>query len=302
MPIVKKKRTFSIKQVAKLLNIPVGTLRQWEKDFHGLIIIPRTKQGARYYTEKEIHLLEKVKEMREKNISKEMIRTLLEKYLQQNQGEENLPAISIVSEQPPSLSPQLFMQGFQQLLEDYKEEIIEVIRKEVRNQQEDIVNEVKKEVATNSLHTIKELSKSIQRANHKRQGEFQVLTDTIEKTSRATQDELGEIHHQIWQTSKTTIDNINRKITETIQKYNRDNKLAVKKASQTINEAAANIYDLKEVVKEDREYIHHTLSHIKNSIEEIEQREEAFQILLQNFREAAPTKGKKRRWRFWLGS
>ena len=75
-------RAYSINEVSKKINIPTGTIRQWEKDLEGLLIIPRTKQGARYYTENEITLLNKIKEMREQNISKGMIRSLLEKHMQ----------------------------------------------------------------------------------------------------------------------------------------------------------------------------------------------------------------------------
>ena len=74
-------RAYSIKEVSQKLNIPTGTIRQWEKDLSGILDIPRTQQGARYYTDHEIKTLAKIKEMREQNVSKGMIRSLLEKYL-----------------------------------------------------------------------------------------------------------------------------------------------------------------------------------------------------------------------------
>src|SRR6476659_3840087 len=74
-------RAYSINEVSQKLNIPTGTIRQWEKDLNGLLTIPRTQQGARYYTENEIKTLAKVKEMREQNVNKGMIRNLLGKYL-----------------------------------------------------------------------------------------------------------------------------------------------------------------------------------------------------------------------------
>ena len=74
-------RAYSINEVSQKLNIPTGTIRQWEKDLNGLLNIPRTQQGARYYTDHEIMTLAKIKEMREQNVSKGMIRTLLAKYL-----------------------------------------------------------------------------------------------------------------------------------------------------------------------------------------------------------------------------
>ena len=74
-------RAYSIKEVSQRINTPTGTIRQWEKDLNGLLVIPRTQQGARYYTDNEIKMLKKIKEMREQNVSRGMIRSLLEKHL-----------------------------------------------------------------------------------------------------------------------------------------------------------------------------------------------------------------------------
>ncbi len=64
-------RAYSIKEVSQKLNIPTGTIRQWEKDLSGILDIPRTQQGARYYTGyREIKTLAKIKEMREQNIQR----------------------------------------------------------------------------------------------------------------------------------------------------------------------------------------------------------------------------------------
>ena len=39
-------RAYSINEVSKRINTPTGTIRQWEKDLEGLLVIPRTQQGA----------------------------------------------------------------------------------------------------------------------------------------------------------------------------------------------------------------------------------------------------------------
>ena len=74
-------KAYTIKEVSKKINVPSGTIRQWEKDLGGLLIVPRTKQGARFYTDTEIELLMKIKHMRDKNLSKEMIRDLLHRHM-----------------------------------------------------------------------------------------------------------------------------------------------------------------------------------------------------------------------------
>ena len=94
-------RAYSINEVSKRINTPSGTIRQWEKDLEGLLVIPRTQQGARYYTDNEINILHKIKEMRSQNISKGMIRSLLEKHLQKEAVDDPVsekPASEVASE------------------------------------------------------------------------------------------------------------------------------------------------------------------------------------------------------------
>ena len=54
-------RAYSINEVSKRINTPSGTIRQWEKDLEGLLVIPRTQQGARYYTDYENNIIHKIK-------------------------------------------------------------------------------------------------------------------------------------------------------------------------------------------------------------------------------------------------
>jgi DNA-binding transcriptional MerR regulator len=67
-----------IAEVSERLGVPQGTLRDWERQFEGLLFIPRDERGMRYYTEVEIKILENIKAMREKRLSIPIIRDLLE--------------------------------------------------------------------------------------------------------------------------------------------------------------------------------------------------------------------------------
>lgn len=100
-------RAYSIKEVSKMINTPTGTIRQWEKDLDGLLVIPRTQQGARYYTDQEINILKKIKEMRNQNISKGMIRNLLEKHLKDEAGEPDSESSSEILTTPTLPSKEL---------------------------------------------------------------------------------------------------------------------------------------------------------------------------------------------------
>ena len=50
---------YRISQVSKMLNIPASTLRYWEKEFKQLKPL-KSKNGIRYYNEKDIELLKKI--------------------------------------------------------------------------------------------------------------------------------------------------------------------------------------------------------------------------------------------------
>jgi len=66
---------YSIKQVSDLLDVPTGTIRQWEKD--GLITIYRNTEGHRIYTEEDVFILDKVNKLRNANTPKYIIRNIL---------------------------------------------------------------------------------------------------------------------------------------------------------------------------------------------------------------------------------
>ncbi|WP_318502708.1 MerR family transcriptional regulator [Bacillus sp. T3] len=91
-------KTYTLQEVAKQICVPVGTIKRWEKALDELLIVPRTKQGARYYTEVELTFLEKVKDLRERN-SMNQIKTILlqQSNLKQDQfNEEFLPLLQFV--------------------------------------------------------------------------------------------------------------------------------------------------------------------------------------------------------------
>ncbi|TVY10051.1 MerR family transcriptional regulator [Paenibacillus cremeus] len=68
-------RAYSITEFSELLEIPPGTLRQWEKDFN--LKIPRNAKNVRYYTQGESEVFRKIKSLREKGSSVEFISQLL---------------------------------------------------------------------------------------------------------------------------------------------------------------------------------------------------------------------------------
>ena len=55
---------FSIKEVRKLVNLPLSTLRYWESQFEQLSPY-KDEHGNRYYTEKDIEFIKQIKFIRD---------------------------------------------------------------------------------------------------------------------------------------------------------------------------------------------------------------------------------------------
>lgn len=304
-------RAYSIKEVSKKINIPTGTIRQWEKDLNGLLIIPRTKQGARFYTDTEITLLKKVKEMREQNVSKDMIRLMMQKHLvgQNDEAAEPLdlfPAPLPVSEKNESdeghsNQVELALQEFHATLEQYKQDMINEIKTEMAFSRNEIIDEVKNELLTSSLHTVKELSKSIQRSNDKRKGELQEISGAITKASERHSESVATLSDRLAKNSKGTYEQLSKRITDTSRTAAKDQKLVLNKVSKTVEEAKLDINKVARSINEKQEQLLETISELKQSTEEIQQREDVFQNMLTSYREvaAAKTTNKKKWWQIW---
>ena len=56
-------KTYNQQEVSKIINVPVKHIKRWEKNYSGVLMIPRTKQGTRVYSEIEISMLKKIKEL-----------------------------------------------------------------------------------------------------------------------------------------------------------------------------------------------------------------------------------------------
>lgn len=253
-------RAYSIKEVSKKINIPTGTIRQWEKDLHGLLIIPRTQQGSRYFTETEINLLKKIKEMRAQNVSKGLIRSLLEKHFSTPSETISEPLELSVSSKHENNElihheTESSIADLTALMDKYKHELVKEMKLEIAYSREQMMAAMKSELESSSLHSIKELSKSIQRANVKRTAELQEISNAINTTSEHTSESF---------------------------------------------ETIADIHKLTASLDENQEKLLSAMHDLKQSTEEIQQREEIFQGMLASYREVASAKARKKNWwRLW---
>ena len=81
-------KRITITQLGELLGVHFNTIRQWEKQFD--IIVPRSKdtQRSRYYTEKEINIFTKIRDLRQENMSIDNIKRYLNRDLDLIEQEE----------------------------------------------------------------------------------------------------------------------------------------------------------------------------------------------------------------------
>ena len=298
-------KTYTLKETAKKINIAPGIIRQWEKELNELLDIPRSKQGARIYTDTEIDLLLEIKEMFSQKMSKEMIRNDLQKKLVaknmvESEGFESsemgtmaevtLEVVPAKSTAPLQVNEEnttntnLFFEAVDafklNLINEVKEELRTVVRKE-------IIEEVKKEISKGTFTTVKTLSDSIYKSTATTKAGIETLSETVGKTSELTADKLQYLSNSIKNVSIETSDEIS-----SLSKQLTD---VANNLSHTIDYTTSELAGLTEAISLDREFF---VEERQQYLQEISQREAAFQQMLTNFRNVAAAKEKKW-WKFW---
>lgn len=282
-------RAYSIKEVSRRINVPAGTIRQWEKDLNGILVIPRSKQGARFYTEVEISVLKRIKEMRDKNLSKEIIKDMLVKHLNQVKEVPSQPpsetvgsSVAIV-EKPAEPN----MEEFLIAMDAYKSQFIKEMSNEIRNSRHMMVEEMKKEINQGSIDTIKSISKSIQRSNIKTSDEIKHLSSNVSRASERTSETFEALTTSIAKSSEGAFESFSRRISEAAADGYRD---LLDDLSSSVTEAQREIKSVAEAIYQDREQYFETMNNeLDQYRHDIRQREEAFKQMVTSFRDAAPT-------------
>lgn len=288
-------KTKTLKEVSKKINIPQGTLRQWEKDFYPFLVIPRTKQGARIYSEMEIEQLLEIKQMAEEKFSKDMILETLQKKLEPqavNEIESTVVSLEVISntaapaviDENPLNNADLFFEAMdaykQNFLHEVKEEIRSVVRKEV-------LEEVKKEIKNGTYTTVKTLQDSIYKSTENTKSEIQELSESLDQVSERTIESLQYLSNNIANVSMETTEEIftlSKQLSETTEEL-----------SNYVDVTNHEISNLTEAISKDREFFVEERDQYRH---DLTQRELAFQQMLNSFRDVAVTKEKKW-WKFW---
>lgn len=286
-------KTYTLKEAAKKINIKPGVVRQWEKDLEELLEIPRSKQGARIYTELEIDKLVEIKKMYENKLNMEEIKGMLHKKLHpeselvQELTEVSLEVLSEPSA-PYTIQDAIDAHQFFEAMDTYKENFLSEVKNEIRNVvRKEVVEEVKKEINKGTYTTVKSLSDSIYKSSANTQAEIQDLSKTLEKASELSADSLQYLSNNIANVSIETsqeIYTLSKQLSETSEEL-----------SHYVDVTNNEISSLTEAMTKEREFF---LEERNQYRQEITQREIAFQQMLNSYRDVAAAKDKKW-WKFW---
>ncbi len=290
-------RTYTLKQVSKMIQVSTSAIKQWEKDLIGLLEIPRSKQGARLYTNVEINQLLEVQQLYSNQLSLEEIRKILQKRLDSCIDclpEDTSQELSFIHDEeeadssPPNEISLRSTEQFFAAMDQYKETFLNEVKSEMKKAvKSEIVEEVKKEITKNSMQAIKNISDSIYKSSANTIEEMKELSYTIQQTSRITNETFKSLERSIADQSL-----------ETSEEFNTLSKQLSQSSEELAHFIAATnneISSLTEVFENEREYYLEDIAQFRH---EIKQRELAFQNMLISFRDAAGSKEKKR-WKFW---
>jgi DNA-binding transcriptional MerR regulator len=189
-------KAYSIKEVQAITKVPSGTIRQWEKDLEGIFKVPRDENRNRYYTDFEIDMIKKIKQMRDKNLSIAMIKDLMKKHSETLEDDSQPP---IIQPSVPQMSQSEAISTLKEIqvalksFKEFKEQVKTEIQNEVRNE---ILTEVTKQIAATSIlsqEQVKTITSSISNTSEevlKLSKAFEEETKRAEKDRKALDDEI----------------------------------------------------------------------------------------------------------------
>lgn len=313
-------KALTMKEVSKMIHVPLGTIKQWEKEFGDFLLIPRTKGGARLFSEKEMDILFKIKQYRQENKKIAEIKSNLQSQTNPPQTivensftiiEKEISSPKLTEES--SLNPEkvfLAMETYKQnVIEEVKEEIRKVVRKE-------IIEDVKKEISKGTYQTVKSLSNSIYKATEKTIDEIHELTKTTADAHENTINSIEKLSDQFLQVSNETsqdLTSISNQISLSTIETSKELSVISKDTSKELSSLSKNISKTSSEFAQYLNITNHNIYSLNKEItkervkgmeereqfrQEIIQRESAFQDMLISFREAAAEKEKKW-WHFW---
>lgn len=162
-------KRLTITELAELLEVHFNTIRQWEKQFD--IVVPRSKdtQRSRYYTEKEINIFTKIRDLRLENMSIDNIKRYLNRDLEAIEQEENaiqaLPFSEVSAADVKELIANIILEREQQLKDEFKKELQDELEKQEIRIIEQVTKKQLEQLQTENEKLINYISESRYKEN-----------------------------------------------------------------------------------------------------------------------------------------
>lgn len=175
---------YLIKEAANLVGVEAHVLRYWEEELK--MDIHRNEMGHRYYTERDIEILSKVRDLKEKGLQLKAIRSCLDKRRQELQsnhsGEQKHESPSsgneLVSVKQTILSNEAKMEQFQQLM-------VRILSTAIKENNE-LIGETAGEYAANAVVT--QMNGMTKEQEARAEARYQKLDQTLREIQRARQE------------------------------------------------------------------------------------------------------------------
>lgn len=173
---------YMISDAAKLLDVEAHALRYWEEELD--LKIPRNEMGHRYYREKEIKMLEKIKDLKDKGYQLRAIKMEIEEM--EAKGEKVRPLALVKKEGKEleadrgigELSPAEKMQQFREIMG-------EIIEQAIRNNNDELCQNVGEAVSGQVLKEMDYLARDKEERDEDR---FRRLDEVIREIQKSRQE------------------------------------------------------------------------------------------------------------------
>ncbi len=274
--MVDENEMYTIKDISRQLKIPVGSLKKWEKVFVDFFEVHRTKSGSRIYRDRELKVIKKIKLMKDKNLSDDLIKFILDtdngannEVPEQVASEYDLKYSEIVALQNETVQAvQNISDSFEQLKDEFKQETKEV--------NEELKTAVKKEINEGNA----------------------ITSGIVQAYSKEALDNYNRTHTELKNNFKSEFKDVNEELKSDIKKEVAKGNAITEGMVQTYSQEVLDNYSrtykqlkkLKEQVQREQE---------ENLFlqKKVEEREELFQEFVQNYRQVAASNEEKKQKR-----
>lgn len=329
-------KTFTLKEVSKKINVTPATLRKWEKELEDYLEIPRTKQGARIYSQVEIDLLLEIKEMSDNKLSTSMIlqtlcgATDIEEVVTELEEEIFVPN-EVVSEfeeeisEPEIVATELEKENFEpeeEITEPESQELAIVSQKVTTVSDEEIaiknadqffnamdqykqtfLNEVKEEIrSVLRKEVVEEVKKEIADGAHYT---VNTISESITKSTATTKAEFQELSGHLEKNAEQTTERL-LYLSKSIANASHETSEEIYTLSKQLSQSTQDLAQYVDITNTEIFSLSESIQRDREDRlierdqfrQDITQREAAFQDLLTSFRDVAAGKEKKW-WKFW---